>query len=160
MKRFLTSFVLCAAVFQAQANGIFKKEISAPLDTTYQALYQKLEKAKFWVVFEVNMGKQFARFSKSWGEEYNQSQLTGIKSMVICNGWFANKISNLDPELLALCPLRVSVIEKDGVSKVLFARPTIQAEGSPGLSVVQTIENKVIDAIEQAADQVGKAGEK
>ncbi len=45
--------------------------------------------------------------------QYNRSKLSAIRSMVFCNGWYANQVSNKDPHMLALCPLHMTLIEKE-----------------------------------------------
>ena len=86
-------------------------------------------------------------FAERWGEDLNRNALGGIRSIVVCNAWYANQVSNADPDLLALCPLRVSLVEKDGVTRVLFARPTVTAAGSPGIAVVEEVERAIEAAL-------------
>ena len=109
-----------------------------------------LEEARFWVVFEVDLGGNLASFAERWGEDYNRNALSGIRSVVVCNGWYANQVGNADPDLLALCPLRVNLVEKDGVTRILFARPTVIAQGSPAIGVVKEIEDAIKAALEAA----------
>ena len=44
----------------------------------------------------------------------------------------------------------VSTKSKDGVTRILFARPTTVAEGSPGIAVVQEIEDVITTALQTA----------
>ena len=120
------------------------------MDQVYGPLYKALEEADFYVVFEANIGRNLSRFADKWGENYNRNKLDGIRSMVFCNGWYANAVSNADPSLLALCPLRLTLIERKGVTTVLFAKPTAIAADSPASKVLQRIEQEVITVIKQA----------
>ncbi len=113
-------------------------------------MYKGLESEGFYVVFEANIGRNLARFSEKWGENYNRNKLDGIRSMVFCNGWYANAVSNADPSLLALCPLRMTLIEKDGKTTALFAKPAVIAADSPAHKVLQRIEDEVISAIKKS----------
>lgn len=144
-------FAVCllwlGAAVQAAPPGILRLEARAPMDKTYPAVYAALEEARFWVVFEADLGANLATFADRWGEDLNRNALDGIRSIVVCNAWYANQVSNADPDLLALCPLRVNLVEKDGVTRVLFARPTATAAGSPGIAVVQEIEDTVAAAL-------------
>ena len=143
---------LCALVGAVQAaEPIFKQQVNAPMDQVYQALHQELESRHLWVVFEPDIGRSIAGMAERLGEDYNRSGLAGIRSLVTCNAWYANQVSNLDPDMLALCPLRVSVTHKDGTTFMLFARPTVHAQGSPALPVLAEIEGMVIEAIKSAA---------
>ena len=130
--------------------GILRLDARAPMETTYKAVHAALEEARFWVVFEADLGAGMADFAERWGEDLNRNRLDGIRSIVVCNAWYANQVSNADPDLLALCPLRVNLVEKDGVTRVLFARPTTVAAGSPGIAVVQEIEDVITAALKAA----------
>ena len=94
------------------------------------------------------MGKSLARNAERWGEDYNRNQLEGIRSMVFCNPWYTNQVSNADPRMLALCPLSITIIHKQGVTTILFERPSVVAEGSPAEELWWEVENDVINAIE------------
>jgi uncharacterized protein (DUF302 family) len=151
--RFITHFLLILLLLAPQAyaqSSVFQASASLPLDEAYQRVYQALEKNRFWVVFEANIGKNIAGFADKWGEDYNRQQLEGIRSMVFCNGWYANQVSNKDPAMLALCPMRLTLIHKDGQSTVLFARPTVIAINSPAHGVLQELEDEVIASLNAA----------
>ena len=120
--------ILLPPAVLATPPGILRLEARAPMDQTYEAVYAALEQARFWVVFEADLGSNLATFAERWGEDLNRNALGGIRSIVVCNAWYANQVSNADPDLLALCPLRVNLVEKDGETRVLFARPTALAE--------------------------------
>jgi uncharacterized protein (DUF302 family) len=131
----------------AEAPAILRLDANAPLERTYQAVSTALEEARFWVVFEADLGASMAGFAERWGEDLNRNALDGIRSIVVCNAWYANQVSNADPDLLALCPLRVNLVEKDGITRVLFARPTVIAAGSPGIAVIEEIEQVISTAL-------------
>jgi len=108
-----------------------------------------MDDSRFFVVKEINIGKNISGFAEKWGEDYNKNNLTAIRSMVFCNGWYANKISNLDPSMLGVCPLHLTLTEKDGKTTVLFNRPTVTAKGSPAYEVFVEIEDEVIAIIKE-----------
>lgn len=145
----LLLFILPVTVAASPA-GVLRLDVKAPMPATYRAVTAALEEARFWVVFEADLGGNLAGFAERWGEDYNRNRLDGIHSMVVCNAWYANRVSNADPDLLALCPLRINLVEKDGVTRVLFARPTVVAAGSPGIEVVQEIEDVISTALRKA----------
>lgn len=148
------SLLLCllwmVPLVQAAPPGILRLDARAPMDQTYPAVYAALEAARFWVVFEADLGSNLAGFADRWGDDLNRNALDGIRSIVVCNAWYANRVSNADPDLLALCPLRVNLVEKDGVTRILFARPTVIAAGSPGLAVAEEIEAEISAALRAA----------
>ena len=104
-------------------SSIYVKIIKADFGKTYKKVYKALEDSNFYVVFEPNIGKSISGFAKRWGKDYNQNKLEEIQSMVFCNGWYANKVSNADPEMLALCPLHLTMTHKKGITSILFVRP-------------------------------------
>ena len=144
---FALLMILLPPALLATPPGILRLEARAPMDQTYKAVYAALEEARFWVVFEADLGSNLATFAERWGEDLNRSALGGIRSIVVCNAWYANQVSNADPDLLALCPLRVNLVEKDDVTRVLFARPTVTAAGSPGIAVVEEVEREIEAAL-------------
>ena len=150
-KLVFTLVLLLGLQAAAKASNVFEYTIEQPMGQVYDRLYKGLEKERYWVVFEANIGKNIARFEQKWGEDYNQNKLDGIRSMVFCNPWYANAVSNADPKMLALCPLRLSLIEKNARTTVLFARPTVIAAGSPARNLLQQIEDEIIAIIRQSS---------
>ena len=149
-------FKLCliSLLFAAQAamadRTVLVWETDKNLEKSYDVVYKALEDNKFFVVFEPNIQKNLSRFAERWGEKYNRNGLEGIRSMVFCNGWYANAVSNADPDMLALCPLHITLVQKDGVTRILFARPTVIAGDSKALAVAREIEQEVSKALDEA----------
>ncbi len=137
----------------AAADTVFSITVDKPVDAVYNSVYQSLEASRFYVVFEPDIGKNLANFADRWGDDYNRNKLSAIRSMVFCNGWYANRVSNLDPGMLGLCPLHATVIGRDGKTTVLFNRPSVIAANSPALKLVTQIENEVIEAIQAGVNQ-------
>jgi len=129
--------------------GVYIQQVNKPVSAVYDKLYKSLEDANFYVVFEPDIGKNLAHFSEKWGDDYNRNKLSVIRSMVFCNGWYANKVSNLDPNMLGFCPLHLTLIERDGKTTVLFNRPGVMAKNSPAKALLGTIEGEVIEAIQK-----------
>jgi len=144
----LLTIVVQVNVFASDSN-VYRQSVNAPMEKVYPLVYESLENARFYVVFEPNISKNLQRFSEKWGKNYNQSDLSSIRSMVFCNAWYANAVSNADPDMLALCPLRIGLYEKKGKTTVVFAKPTVIAEHSPAIKILQEVEAEVIKAIEQ-----------
>lgn len=142
--------LLSTQMLQAANPNVFELSVNKPMTEVYGPLYKALEDDGFYVVFEADIGANLSRFAEKWGENYNRSKLDGIRSMVFCNGWYANAVSNADPSMLALCPLRLSLIEKQGKTSVLFVKPTVVAGNSPAGEVLQRVENDVIAVIRKA----------
>jgi uncharacterized protein (DUF302 family) len=130
-------------------SAVYSQQVNKPVSEVYDKLYKSLEDNRFFVVFEPDIGANLARFSEKWGEDYNRNNISAIRSMVFCNGWYANQVSNLDPTMLGFCPLHLTLIEREGKTTVLFNRPGIIAFNSPARELLMEIESKVIEAIQQ-----------
>jgi uncharacterized protein (DUF302 family) len=140
--------VLFAHHVPAQPDAIYEVNISRPIDEIYPKLYEAFEASGFYVIFEANIGKNLARNAEKWGEDYNRNRFEAVKSMVICNPYSANQVLNLDPKMMALCPLTVTVLYRENTTTIVFERLLIAAGGSPAEDVLWEVENTIISAIE------------
>ena len=147
----LLSLLLCSQL--PAAEGIYIKDTRAETEKTYQSIYKVLEDERFWVVFHTNIGNNLKHFANKWGDDYNRNNLDAIRSILVCNPWWANQVSNMDPVMLAFCPQRIVVIAREGTTSVLYARPTAFAQNSPAKGVLEKIENTIIGAIERGVAQ-------
>ena len=138
----------------AETSNVLSWSIEKDIETTYKVVYNHLENNRFFVVFEPNIQKNISHFSERWGADYNRNKLEGIRSMVFCNAWYANQVSNADPTMMALCPLHVTLIQEMGNTRVLFARPTVIARDSKALSVAKELEQDVSEAIDAAVNEL------
>lgn len=129
---------------------IYDRTVQGGMTEVYAKVFTALENNSYYVILEPNLGKSLAHFSKRWGEDYNKNNLSSIRSMVFCNSWYANKISNVDPSLLALCPMRITLYSKDKQTHILFVRPSKVAGNSPAQSIAKELEDDVIRTIEVA----------
>ncbi len=156
MKRFVSLLVLLMAtgVVRADVPGVLHWDSTLDLETVYNSVYKSLEKNRFFVVFEPNIGRNLAGFAERWGEDYNRNGLQGIRAMVFCNGWYANQVSNLEPHLLALCPLHLSVYRQGDSTHVVFVRPGLVGKDSKAEALLQELEADVSKAIEQGLSAV------
>jgi len=153
MKRLFTVLLvslLSMPVFASERASMYVAEVNADFEMTYKKVYTSLEDNRFFVVLEPDIGANLSRFGKNWGDDYNQNKIERIKSMVFCNGWYANLVSNADPDMLGLCPLHVTMTHKAGVTKVLFVRPDFVAKGTKAEKVARELTQGVIEAIDKA----------
>ena len=133
------------------ASAVFVHKVKGEMQTVYKNLFTGLENNGYYVIFEPNLGRNLAHSAKRWGKDYNKNKLDSIRSMVFCNGWYANKISNEDPTMLALCPLHVTLINKEGFTRVLFIKPGQVSQGSTANSIALELEQDVIRIIKESA---------
>jgi len=150
MKQLYLFFLLAVlGISIVHANGIYKQSATMDYDTAYKKVYQALEENRFFVIDEINIGKSLSRFKDKW-KDYNLNKLENLQVMIICNGWYTNQISNADTDMLALCPLTVTLIGKEGVTTALFAKPTTFAKNSKAMPTLKEAEDTVIEAISRA----------
>ncbi len=129
--------------------SVYVKKVKGEFSATYKKVFTALENNGYFVVFEPNIGKNLSNFAQRWGKNYNKNDLDAIRSLVFCNAWYANEVSNMDPDMLALCPLHITLTHKKGVTSILFVRPSQIAADSPAKKVVTELELDVIRAVEQ-----------
>lgn len=134
----------------AAPPAVYVKQTDLALDAAYKRVYEALEQNKFWVVFEADLLARMSRFKDKWGEEFNRADLSGAKSMVFCNIWWTNQIASADPDMLALCPLHISLYEKDGKTSIVMLRPSTIAKGSSAEAQAGELENELTAVIEKA----------
>jgi len=134
----------------ASSPAVYTYTVKRSINAVYPDLRKALESEGYYVILEPNIGKNISRFAEDWGDDYNRNKLDGIRSMVFCNGWYANKVSNADPDMLAMCPLHLTLIEKNGKTTALFVRPSVVAKGSPAEKIMKSIETEVTGIIQES----------
>lgn len=150
---FLLAAFFTAPLF-AGPPAVLTWRFEGDIDSVYDTVYSSLEENRFYVVFEPNIQKNLASFADKWGEDYNRNRLEGIRAMVFCNAWYANAVSNADPDMLALCPLHITLIQTDGTTRILFANPEYLARDSDALPVIRELKADVARALDTAADKI------
>jgi uncharacterized protein (DUF302 family) len=151
---FVSTMLWACEIIPATASTpeprIYKKTVKAEFTMTYKKVFTALENNGYFVVFEPNIGKNLSHFEQRWGKNYNKNELEAVRSIVFCNAWYANEVSNLDPDMMALCPLHITLTYKNGETAILFVRPSQVAIDSPAKTIAEELEQDVIRAIEQA----------
>lgn len=150
MKRVLVLALGCLMTLSAHAatTTVYEKSAKMSLSDAVSHVESALKSHKFKVVTEIPISKMLAKHKKEIGAKYNLNHLSGITGIVFCNGGIANAVSNTDPELLAACPLHLTIMEKDGMATVLFVRPSVIGSGSAAEPVLTKLEHMVTAAID------------
>ncbi len=152
-RRLAAALILAGAAWgtaEAGSAQVYVRAVQAPMETVYKRVFGSLENNGYFVIVEPNIGRNLAHFAQRWGKDYNRNRLESIRSMVFCNGWYANQVGNADPDMLALCPLHVTLTHKAGETRILFVRPSQVAAGSPAEAVALELEQDVIRTIEES----------
>lgn len=129
---------------------VYDRTVPGEMEDVYKHVFNALENNSYFVIFEPNIGKNLSFSAKRWGDDYNKNKLSSIRSMVFCNAWYANKISNIDPSMLAMCPLHLTLYTKDKQTHILFVRPGKVAAASKAHAIAKELEDDVIRTIEVA----------
>ncbi len=135
-------------------SSVLVWNIDKDLETSYKTIYKALENNRFFVVFEPDIQRNLSGFAARWGDKYNRNKLEGIRAMVFCNVWYTNEISNADPDMLAMCPLHITLIQQQGSTRVLFVRPTVVAADSKALAIAKELEEDVSKAMDEAVNEL------
>jgi len=136
--------------FSLWANSVHIKTLNAPINEVYAKVLASFEHSHLMVVSEINILEKFkeAGLPKKFGKNFNTNELTGIKAIIACNGWFGNEVANADPHMMGFCPIRVTIIEKDSKTSILFVKPTVAPQNSKAYAILEKLEAKVISAID------------
>ena len=134
------------------ADAVYTKHYNAPIEKVYPKLISSFDSAYLIVISEIDILEKFkeAGLPESFGKNFNTNNLTAIKTIIACNGWFGNAVANSDPEMMAFCPIRVTLIEKDGKTSIMYVRPTVAYKEFKAYPILQDLEQKVVMAIESA----------
>ena len=148
MKKLILTLLLLLSPLMA--DGVYKLTLNQKADVVYAKLLTSLDKNALRVVAEIDILAKFkhAGLPEKFADEFNTNKLTTIKAIIACNGFFGNYIANADPEMMGLCPIRLTVIEKDGKTTILFVKPTNVSHDSKAKSIIALLEKKVISTIE------------
>jgi len=145
----IVMFLLINTQIVIASSAVYTASVKGDFEVIYKNIHTALEKNRLFVVFEPDIGSNIANFEKRWGKDYNRNKLDRIKSMVFCNAWYANQVSNLDVSMTAMCPLHITLTYKDKITSVHFVRPDYIAKGSNAASVAHELTQRVIKSIKE-----------
>jgi len=152
MKKILLACILSLSLWAAPDTNVYSVTYNASMDTVEKNLLTHFKAVKLVVPWKLDILEEFKKkgLDKKFGKKFNTNQLASVRTIIACNGKFGNMIMNTDPSMMAYCPVRVTLIEKDGKTTVLFVRPTSAPRDSKAFKILAKLEKKVIKAIEDA----------
>lgn len=139
---------LLPGLSRAELPGVLHWTLKQDMESTYRSIYSSLENNNMYVIFEADIGRNLAGFAPQWGPNYNRNQLQGPRSMVFCDAWYVNEISNIDPQLLSFCPMHLTLYRQDNTTHIVFTRPTHVGKLSAAAGLLEGLEAKVSGAVE------------
>lgn len=134
--------ILCAA----NAN-VYKSIVNEPIGIAYPVIYDALSNNGFYVAYSINVGENVKRFETRWGGE-NKYEVTAVRSLIVCDLKFSYELRNVDPEMLVLCPMHLTLYEIQGKTHIVLLLPSVMAGNSPAKKLALKVEKKLVDIIE------------
>ena len=158
MKKILLACILAVSMWAAPETNVYSVSYKASMDTVENNILKHFESVKLVVPWKLDILEEFKHkgLDKKFGAEFNKNNLTSVRTIVACNGKFGNMIMNTDPAMMAYCPIRITLIEKDGITQVLYVRPSSAPRSSKAYKILVKLEEKVIGAIEAANEMEEK----
>lgn len=159
MKKVIIVCLLSISLWSAALTNVYSATYKASIETIEENILQHFKEVKLVVAWKLDILEEFKKkgLEKKFGKKFNTSKLSGVRTIVACNGKFGNMIINADPTMMAYCPIRITLIEKDGKTQVLYVRPTSAPRDSKAYKILKKLEKKVIKAIEDANEFENKS---
>ena len=68
----------------AENATVFEISVDKPISDVYGNMQASFDDSRFFIVKELNIGQSLSNFSEKWGDDYNQNNLSAIRSLVFC----------------------------------------------------------------------------
>jgi len=158
MKKILLACIFSMSLWAAPMSNVYSVTYNSSMDTVEKNILNHFKSVKLVVPWKLDILEEFKKkgLDKKFGKKFNTNQLESVRTIVACNGKFGNMIMNTDPAMMAYCPVRITLIEKDGKTTVLYVRPTSAPRDSKAYKILVKLEKKVIKAIEDANEMEEK----
>ena len=156
MKRFVLILMFFSNILFA--NEIYTKEIDLPIEKYYPKLQEAIKTNHMNILYELNLLEKFkkAGYAKRFGKDFNKNHLKAVKTVLICNGYVGNLISNIDPDMMTLCPLRLTLISRAWGTKVVFLKSSHLAASKKVKQLLSTLDDILIHTINLTVDDYMK----
>ena len=144
--------ILCST--QLGATQIYQKEVGLPLEKYYPKLKAAIQANHMNILYELDLLEQFKKsgYAEKFGEDFNRNHLKAVKTLLLCNGYVGNQISNIDPDMMALCPIRLTIISKGSGTKVVFMKSSHLATSKKIKQLLATLDEILIHTIDLTVD--------
>lgn len=149
-KTMLLGFLLLfhAGLIWAEIPGVMQWDVNQEFNRVYREVYRSMEERRFFVVFEANIGANLRGYAGRRGEVPDRTGFQEIRSMVFCNIAYTQQVASQDPDVLSLCPMHLTFVQKGPTTRILFTRPTVVGQGSTAMPLLKEMETEVGKAVE------------
>jgi uncharacterized protein (DUF302 family) len=149
-KKILLTLALFFSTTLFANNSIYKVSVKKDFRSALHSIKKTLENENLYIISKADISGTLERMKGKLGKEYNKRGYEVAKSIIFCNPFYANDVMNLDPDMMALCPLKIMLMTKNGKTTALFVLPSKLAGNSAAKKVLIEVENKVKKALKKA----------
>ncbi|MCX6051688.1 MAG: DUF302 domain-containing protein [Campylobacterales bacterium] len=151
-KILLVLFLLASSVIAA--DNIYKIEVNEEYDVYYPKLKKELEINHINVISEMDLIQRFteAGYAKKFGKNFNKNNIEKATSLILCNGYIGNQVSNIDVAMMAFCPIRLTVLKQGNKTIVLYVKSAPNASNPEVVTLLNTLDEVVINTVNLTKD--------
>jgi len=151
-KTILTIVILALLSVSANAAEMFVKVVPEKIGDVELALQESFEQNKLKQVAEIDVfGKMVkAGLPKKMGKNWNLSELSGLKSIIVCNGKLGMNIANINPMYAGVCPIKITMMEHKLGTAITYMRTAGDTKDPKLEAALKALDDAVIKAITTA----------
>ena len=149
-KRLILTLCVLFSTSLYASSIIYKVSIKKDFSSALQHITKTLEDQNLYIISKADISGTLARMKAKLGKDQNQRNYEKVQSIIFCNPFYANDVLNADPDMMALCPLKIMLMTKQGKTTALFVLPSKLAGKSSAKKILIEIENKVKKALKKA----------
>ncbi len=131
-------------------SAIYKVSVNEDFRSALHSIKKTLEDQHLYIISKADISGTLASMKRKLGKDYNKRGYDVAKSIIFCNPFYANDVMNTDPDMMALCPLKMMLMTKNGTTTALFVLPSKLAGNSPAKNILLEVENRVKKALNKA----------
>ncbi len=149
-KKILLTLAILFSTSLFASSAIYKVLVKKDFRSALHSIKKTLEDQNLYIISKADISGTLARMKGKLGKDYNKRGYEVAKSIIFCNPFYANDVMNADPDMMALCPLKIMLMTKKGKTTALFVLPSKLAKGSPAKKILVEVENRVKKALKKA----------
>jgi uncharacterized protein (DUF302 family) len=150
LKTLLFAVAMMIATTTMAAPSVYTKTIDESYESYMPKFKQALKRNHMNVVSELDLLDRFNKVkgAEKYREGFDGQGIRKITSLVTCIGLVGIQVASKDPSMMALCPVRITVMAKGEKTVVTFIRNQYIAKGSVVEYTVARLDNAIIDTVE------------
>lgn len=154
MKKIVLGLLLVASSLFAIDN-VYKRVVNESYDSYLPKLKKEMEINHINVISEIDLVQRFtqAGYDKKFGKDFNKNKLEKATSLVLCNGYIGNQVSNIDINMMAFCPIKLTVLSQGGKTIVLYVKSAPNASNKKVVPLLNKLDTVVINTVNLTKDQ-------